>query len=108
MSYVTNMILCTLDEQKGVDEINDILKNDPYRVVNCRQSGTFVKIDSYTNGIKYMEGDVYIYAGNYVLEEEFIELFRSIDWEISACCQLFVKGQGDEIFTVYSADGDEK
>lgn len=106
MSSVTDIILVTgIDDgairdaaQPNADKLNAWLNEFMVCPVN---GGALVKVDRLARGDKAMQCDVFITAINYLDHEEFLAAFHAIQWASPECVQLMMKGEHDDLFTVY-------
>ena len=93
MSQVTDIILIT-----GIDDGG---REDCHPNVNILTTETdvgFVKVSDTTGGNKHMQADIFLSAMNYLDKDNFINIYRSIDWEYPECVQLYLKREYDDIF----------
>ena len=96
MSSVTDIILVTMpdSEQTNVERLNAV--------------GNLVLTPTSRHMVgsgKNMQCEVFICAKNFLDHEDFIAAFRAIQWDCPERVQLMLKGESDELFTVYSLLG---
>lgn len=92
MSYVTNYILTTMVNDGGAEALP----------AHC------VEVSDQSGGGKAMEVDVYLWAENYSEVITVQRMIANIIWEYPEDVQLMVKGQYEDLFTVWSLEDLEK
>lgn len=102
MTCITNLILTTAiqdgawmnSDTGSVDILSDYL---------CKnyQGTRFFDVEPHAGGNKRMSCDVFMAAVDYLNVEEFIELFKQVNWEKPDEVQLMVRKEGDNTFTSY-------
>ena len=89
MSYVTNVIICSLGADQNKKQINRWL----YR----RRLGGIRDVSDFAGGHKHLETTVLLGAFNYLGDERFIKFLKKIDWEWKT--DLFLQCEDDYSFS---------
>lgn len=102
MSVVTDIILVTFlndgakrdNEHPNADRLSAYLEREHDRDLQ--------KVDEHAGGDKMMQCDVFMAAINHLDKDEFVKLFRSIEWEWPEKTQLMIKGEWDDRFEIFT------
>lgn len=105
MSVVTNIILSFSIMENEISDIEDsytnmVLINNWLRKHDHGAFGEDATIAS--GGEKHLETPVYLAAFNFFDLDEFLAFLRTLPWEEPENVQVFVQGQEEEKFTVYT------
>src|SRR5262245_44259689 len=106
MSVVTDIILVTIiddgaerdGEHPNVDRLNAWIHETQGPPEALR------KVDDDAGGNKAMQCDVFMAAINYLDKPGLIRAFRGIPWEAAEAVQLMLKGEDDDLFTMFQID----
>ena len=100
MSSVTDIILVTALWDGSTD-----FKADPHPNVDSfiKYSGVTLEVvkGAFKNS-KVIQCDLFIAAMNYYNEERAIDALNKVEWESPECVQLMMKGEHEDIFTIYT------
>lgn len=100
MSYVTDIILVTMIEDK--DE-GDHLNADKLSQFLCdNYKGTTLVHIPRNIGRRGLQCDVFVAAVNHLDMDEFMRLFYSIEWQWPDYLQLMLKEEHDKLFIVHN------
>ena len=94
MSSVTDIILTTSINEKGVKEIKSHIESAYKNNLNRADEGA--------GGNKFMQCDVFLTAINYMLIDELLDCFNAATWEYPESVQLLIKDEHDDAFTIYT------
>jgi len=90
MSLVTNVLLLTFIEDKGVEFVQSWLKSQSFPGL--------VEISEYAGGNKMIEHEIWAGAFNFLDVEEFVNVVRSAKWDLPRDVQLLIKKENDDLF----------
>ena len=93
MSEVTDIIITTFLDDGG--SLDDHLNID---ILSGKTGIYFVKASDETGGNKQMQADVFLAAVDYMEEDNFVKIFKTIIWEYPECVQLYLKREYDDLF----------
>lgn len=100
MSHVTDVILIK-GIHLGDNYPPELMKLNCYLIIDLKYKKG-LKAALFTGGNKEMQCDVYMGAFNNLDIDDFLEVFDSIEWEEPECVQLLVKGEHEDLFTIYA------
>jgi hypothetical protein len=102
MSYVADIVLLTTIDDGGMDDEHpNTDRLEAWLREHYSDHVRLVKVDQHAVGTKAMQCDVFITAINYLDTEAFVEVFRTVPWDMPECVQLLIKNEHDDRFTVY-------
>jgi hypothetical protein len=102
MSRVTDIILVSSIDDGGSRRDQPVNVQRLDRWLQERHPGyRLIQVDAQVQGPKAMQCDIFLGAVNYLDREDFLAAFHAIDWELPGCVQLMLKGEEEDVFTVY-------
>jgi len=109
MSLVTNIVFSFSigEHSREIDgEYYYFLMDDINKWLSERNYGKFgVDADKISGGTKCLETPLFVAAFNYFDIEDFLEFLSSLQWKEPENVQVFVKGQEENIFTLFRIRG---
>jgi hypothetical protein len=105
MSTITDIILVTAiddggqfeDDHPNAEKLSQWLRDDHE---SSNVGLTIMPSRPIENG-RAIQCDIFLAAVNHLHTEAFIAAFRAIEWQHPDCVQLMLKGEHDDLFTVY-------
>lgn len=105
MSVVTDIILVTaVDDRTTCREEPSATKfNSAIAARVCvGLEQALQQVDGHAGGNKAVQCDVFMAAINYLDRDALLTEFRKMKWESPECVQLMLKGEHDDVFTIYT------
>jgi hypothetical protein len=106
VSKVTDLILVTATDVDSSAHRRSPSVGHLNAYLRAHHERSMCEVNDYCGGDKYMQCDVFIAAINYLDIPAFLKAFHSITWECPESVQLMIKGEDDDLFTIYRPGSD--